>query len=45
MTLVRLPSRNHAISEPMNALPRPIHIAAEPNRQPNWPENPTKTTA
>ena len=35
MTRVRLPSTFHASSEPMKALPRPIHVEAIPNFHPN----------
>ena len=45
MILVLLPSTVHASSEPMNALPRPIHVDERPKVQPNWPAYPTKITA
>src|SRR5215469_5304008 len=45
MMRVRLPRMNHAINEPIKALPSPIQTAEVPNLQPNCPAYPTKTTA
>jgi len=42
---VRRPRITHGISEPMKALPKPTHVAAVPNLQPNCPAYPTKITA
>ena len=44
VTLVLLPRMTHAMSEPMNAFPRPIHVDDRPYFQPNCPAYPTNTT-
>ena len=45
MILVRLPRISQASSEPIKALPRPIHVEAIPKFHPNCPAYPTKITA
>ena len=45
MRRVRLPSSTQASSEPIKALPSPIHVDASPYFHPNCPAYPMKMTA
>ena len=45
ITLVLLPRIFQARREPINAFPRPAHVAARPKFHPNCPAYPTKITA